>query len=65
LANSKQRSYKEYKDLLPLSKRADAYRQENEQLKASLAAKDQSSGGSGADAAYWRNKYDELLASLD
>jgi len=63
----RKRSYKEYKDLLPLSKQADAYRQENEQLKAQLAAKGQSNGGGAAasDVAYWRDKYDELLTSLD
>ncbi|KAF2867693.1 hypothetical protein BDV95DRAFT_502337 [Massariosphaeria phaeospora] len=66
------RSYKEYKDMLPTWKQADKYRQDsldkdNEiaELKAKLTVGVRSNGVSkGGDAAYWKNKYESLLANV-
>jgi hypothetical protein len=74
LANTAQRSYKEYKDMLPTYKQAEQLRtdvdkkdHEIKTLKAQLstAKASQSNGvGAGGDATYWKKKYDGLLASV-
>lgn len=68
-----EKSFMEYKKMLPKYEKADEYRldamskaQEIVNLKHELATAktSQSKGsGSGADAAYWRSKYDNLLAN--
>lgn len=71
-----QRSYKEYKDMLPLYKEAETHRNDAAdktvqiaELKRQLATiKPALSNGAGAaagaDTAYWKNKYETLLSSL-
>jgi hypothetical protein len=72
-----QRSYKEYKEMLPAYKQADQYRldtlkkgEEIQSLQAELSAAKASrfngvaaGAGGGGDAAYWKTKYDTLLSS--
>ncbi|KAI2480927.1 Spc7 multi-domain protein [Pyrenophora tritici-repentis] len=71
------RSYKEYRDLLPLSKQAEQYRQaaldkddvvKNLELQlATVKAKASQSTGAGptgGDARYWKSKYETLLANV-
>jgi hypothetical protein len=69
-----QRSYKEYKDMLPTYKKADQLRQavddkeakiKNLERELSIAKNSKSNGvGSGGDATYWKSKYDGLLSSI-
>jgi chromosome segregation ATPase len=73
-ANETQRSYTEYKDMLPMYKQAEQLRTDVDQkdheiktLKVQLSAvkTSQSNGvGAGGDATYWKKKYDGLLASV-
>jgi hypothetical protein len=73
-ANHVQRSYKEYKDMLPAYKKSEQLRQavavkeeeiKNLQLQLINAKTSQSNGvGTGGDAAFWKNKYDGLLSSI-
>lgn len=70
----RQRSYKEYKDILPTYKLAEKYRFAAEdaerQIKtlredlASARASQSNGASSGGDGAYWKNKYDGLLANI-
>ncbi|KAH5154796.1 hypothetical protein HBI25_096140 [Parastagonospora nodorum] len=69
-----QRSYKEYKEMLPTYKQAEQHRFAAEdaenQIKtlrqdlASARASRSNGASSGGDAAYWKNKYDGLLANI-
>jgi hypothetical protein len=64
-----QRSYKEYKDMLPTYKQADQYRKDAEELRFELkAAKAQQTNGvggaAGGDITYWKNKYETLMATV-
>jgi hypothetical protein len=69
-----QRSYKEYKDMLPAYKQAEQLRksalEKDDQIKGlilelSTAKASQTNGiGSGGDATYWKDKYDGLLSSI-
>jgi hypothetical protein len=67
-----QRSYKEYKDILPAYKQAEAYRadalEKTEQIKKlqdQLAGAAKTNGVDGVnDAAYWKDKYDNLLSNI-
>jgi hypothetical protein len=69
-----QRTYGEYKAILPTYKKADQLRQSveenNETIKnleheLSKAKASQANGvGAAADVAYWKNKYDGLLSSI-
>ncbi|CAO2651834.1 Nn.00g001170.m01.CDS01 [Neocucurbitaria sp. VM-36] len=68
------RSYKEYKDILPIYKQANQYRKDaldkedvimGLKLELSAAKTFQSNGvGAGGDAAYWKDKYESLLSSV-
>jgi hypothetical protein len=70
-----QRSYKEYKDMLPTYKQAEQIRiaaeKKDEKIKGlelqlSAARALQINGvGTGGDASYWKNKYEGLLSSID
>jgi hypothetical protein len=50
--------------MLPLYKQAEKHRQENEKLREELA-KGQATGATSEDIAYWRKKYEVLLASVE
>ncbi|EFQ96029.1 hypothetical protein PTT_03592 [Pyrenophora teres f. teres 0-1] len=69
------RSYKEYRDLLPLSKQVEQYRQAaldkddvvknlELQLVALKASQSTGAGTTGGDARYWKSKYETLLANV-
>lgn len=69
-----ERSYAQYKEILPVYKEAESIRQAsaakdiqiaqlNEQLKKGGSTSNGATGGASAD--YWKKKYDNLLASLN
>ncbi|KAF2686923.1 hypothetical protein K458DRAFT_297360 [Lentithecium fluviatile CBS 122367] len=65
------RSYKEYKDMQPVYEQAEKIRQENKELKKELAKVQSNGGTSGTggdggstDVAYWKAKYEALLARV-
>ncbi|KAJ4401454.1 hypothetical protein N0V91_007888 [Didymella pomorum] len=69
------RSYQEYKDLLPTVKAAEKYKQDahdkeeqitdlRHQLTTAKAAHTNGVGAAGGDSAYWKGKYDNLLANI-
>lgn len=70
-----QRSYQEWKDILPKSKAAERYRQDahdkdmqitdfKHQLATAKASQTNGVGTAGGDSAYWKGKYENLLASI-
>lgn len=73
--DSLQRSYKEYKDMLPTYKEAEKHRQDarekdlqivdlKHQLAAAKASQSNGVGAAGSDSAYWKQKYEMLLSTI-
>ncbi|KAF3041617.1 hypothetical protein E8E11_001308 [Didymella keratinophila] len=69
------RSYQEYKDLLPTAKAAEKFKQDahdkemqitdlKHQLVTVKASQTNGVGAAGGDSAYWKAKYDNLLANI-
>lgn len=54
--------------MLPLYKQADQLRKENDELKQKLSGQGpsaQSNGVADGEVAYWKNRYETLLANMD
>lgn len=75
VTNISQRSYKEYKDMLPTYREAERHRQEardkeaqitelKHELAAAKATQTNGIGATGGDSAYWKQKYETLLSTI-